>query len=79
MLKARATMVRRHLPAWQRPLGLFLLRMWPWTRMVGGGLLARLTGRGGLAAAAAHWGAVWAARADWQRGFPDLPARRTRR
>ena len=72
VLKSRVTLARRYLPAWQRPLGLFLLRMGPFTRWVGGGLLARLTGRGGPAAAAAHWGAVWAARADWQRGFPDL-------
>ncbi len=72
VLKSRVTLARRYLPAWQRPLGLFLRRLGPFTRWVGGGLLARLTGRGGPAAAAAHWGAVWAARADWQRGFPDL-------
>ena len=70
VLKARVTLARRYLPAWQRPLGLFLLRMGPFTRWVGGGLLARLTGRSGPAAA--HWGAVWAARGDWQHGFPDL-------
>ena len=44
-LKAKATMIRRHLPAWQRPAALFLLRMWPWTRMVSGALPPRLTGR----------------------------------
>lgn len=72
ILKSRVTLARRYLPAWQRPLGLFLLRMGPFTRWVGGGLLARLTGRGGPAEAARHWGAVWAARDDWQQGFPDL-------
>ena len=47
--------------------------MGPLTRAVGGGLLARLTGRPGPAEAAAHWRAVWAARADWQDGFASLP------
>jgi GT2 family glycosyltransferase len=73
VLKSRATLARRHLPAWQQPLGLFLLRMGPFTRAIGGGLLARLTGRPGPAAAAAHWRAVWDARADWEGGFPTLP------
>ena len=72
-LRAKATMIRRHLPAWQRPAALFLLRMWPWTRMVSGGTLARLTGRAGLAAAAERWGTVWAARADWLAGYPPPP------
>lgn len=68
------TLARRYLPAWQRPLGLFLLRMGPFTRWVGGGLLAeahrpRWPGGGG-----STLDAVWAARADWSRGFPELPA-----
>lgn len=71
VLKARITLARRHLPRWQRPLAVFLLRHWPLSRKWGGGILARLTGRGGEAAA--HWGAVWDARAGWQDGFPTLP------
>lgn len=71
-LKATMTVARRHLPAWQRPLGVFLLKAWPWTRMVSGRLLARLTGRPGLAEAAAMWGAVWQARADWRDGYPAV-------
>jgi len=73
VMKARVTLARRYLPAWQQPLGLFLLKMGPLGRVVGGGLIARLTGRPGPAAAAAHWRAVWEARADWLRGFPTLP------
>jgi GT2 family glycosyltransferase len=71
-LKAQATMIRRHFPAWQRPLGLFLLAAWPWSRMVSGGALARLSGRARFAEAAKIWGDVWRARGDWHRGYPPL-------
>ena len=72
-LKANVTVARRHLPAWQRPLGVFLLAAWPWSRMVSGRFLAALTGARGLADAAEMWGAVWRARADWWGGYPPLP------
>lgn len=72
-LKANVTVVKRHLPAWQRRLGVLLLEAWPWSRMASGGLLARLTGRPGFAEAAEMWGAVWRARADWREGYPPLP------
>jgi GT2 family glycosyltransferase len=71
-LKARATLIRRHFPAWQRPLGLFLLGVWPWSRMVSGDTLAKLSGRRHFAEAARMWGDVWRARADWRRGYPPL-------
>jgi GT2 family glycosyltransferase len=73
VFKAKATLIRRHLPAWQRPLARLLLGLWPFTRMAGGRLLARATGRARFAEAAAHWQAVWAARASWRDGFPPLP------
>jgi GT2 family glycosyltransferase len=71
-LKAQATMIRRHFPPWQRPLGLFLLAAWPWSRMVSGGTLARLSGQARFAEAARIWGDVWRARGDWRRGYPPL-------
>jgi GT2 family glycosyltransferase len=74
VFKAKATLIRRHLPAWQRPLARFLLGLWPFTRMAGGRLLARATGRARFAEAAAHWQAVWAARESWRGGFPPLPS-----
>jgi GT2 family glycosyltransferase len=70
-LKARATLIRRHFPAWQRPLALFLLCFWPWSRMVSGDALARLSGRPRFAEAARVWGDVWRARADWRGGYPS--------
>ena len=38
--------------------------------MVSGGALARLTGRPRFAEAAAMWGDVWRARAEWRQGYP---------
>jgi GT2 family glycosyltransferase len=73
IMKARVTMARRHLPAWQQGPAIFLLRMWPLTRAVGGRILARMTGRKGPAEAADHWSRVWQARTRWQKGFP-VPA-----
>jgi GT2 family glycosyltransferase len=70
VFRAKATLIRRHLPAWQRPFARFLLGLWPWSRMAGGRLLARLTGRSRFAEAARHWQAVWAARESWRGGFP---------
>ncbi len=72
-LKARITLARRQLPAWQRPLGVAMLRAWPLTRKLTGGLAARLTGQPRLKAAAARWEAVWNNRANWRDGFPLLP------
>jgi len=74
VLKAKATTIRRHLPAWQRRPALALLALWPWSRMASGRLLARLAGRPQFAEAAAHWGAVWQRRADWLAGYPPAPA-----
>jgi GT2 family glycosyltransferase len=71
-LKARVTLVRRHFPAWQRPVALFLLGFWPWSRMVTGGTLARLSGRSRFAEAARMWGDVWRARREWLPGYPPL-------
>ena len=73
VLKAKITLARRHLPAWQRPPALFLLRMWPLSRRLGAALIARLTGRVDAAETARRWGAVWNRRKDWQDGFPALP------
>lgn len=69
-LKAKVTLLRRYFPAWQQPLALALLRFRPWSRMVSGRLLARLTGKARLAEAAELWGRVWKARDDWRQGYP---------
>jgi GT2 family glycosyltransferase len=73
VLKSKVTLARRYLPAWQQGPATFLLRMWPWGRMVAGRAAAALTGRASIRAAADRWAAVWASRADWQGGFPERP------
>ncbi|WP_181164614.1 glycosyltransferase family 2 protein [Amaricoccus solimangrovi] len=72
-LKARITLARRHLRPWQRPLGVGMIRIWPLTRKLTGGLAARLTGDARFHAAAARWSAVWDNRAAWRDGFPLIP------
>ena len=71
-MKARVTLARRHLAPWQRPLGVFLLRVWPLTRAVAGASVARLLGRD--AGAAGTWAAIWQRRSEWRDGFPPLPS-----
>jgi GT2 family glycosyltransferase len=73
VLKSKITLARRYLPRWQQPPALLLLRLWPFTRKVGGAVAARLTGHAGAAAAARHWDTVWRARRDWREGFPSRP------
>jgi GT2 family glycosyltransferase len=72
-LKARITLANRYLSPWQRPLGVAMIRVWPLTRKLTGGIAAKLTGRDRFRAAAARWGAVWDNRANWRDGFPLLP------
>ena len=80
-LRAKAELLDRHLPAWQRPVARRLFRLWPLSRGVAGGAAARLRrgGEGGGAGGHRHaggsegagvWREVWARRAEWQRGFP---------
>ena len=71
-LKAQATMIRRHFPGWRRPVGLFLLGVWPWTRMVSGDVIAKVSGRERFAEAGRMWADVWKARDDWRAGYPPL-------
>lgn len=66
ILKARMTLARRHLPAWQQSTAGFLLRLWPFSRMLGARLLAPL--HPGIAEAAAHWTTVWRRRGEWRDG-----------
>jgi GT2 family glycosyltransferase len=70
LLKAKATLILRHFPSWQRPLGLALFAGWPASRALLVWLLARL-GRGKGHSA---WIDVWRRRAEWQKGYPALDA-----
>ena len=73
ILKSKVTLAQRYLPRWQQGPAVFLLRMWPLSRKLGGQVFATLTGSAGAAEAARRWGAVWEARANWQDGFAPRP------
>lgn len=66
LFRAKLDLIRAHFPAWQRPLGLFLFRMIPWSRARLLALAARLLPRAGLKTAAAAWGEIWARRGEWR-------------
>lgn len=54
--KARITLIRRHWPRWQVPLGVGMIRAGIWARLVAS------RGR-------APWPEIWATRADWTAGY----------
>ncbi len=62
VLCAKAELIERHIPPWQRGMARLLFRSWPLTRRLGAGLK-----RGGESAAV--WREVWTRRAEWERGF----------
>ena len=72
LLKAKILLIQRHFPAWQRGMGVWLMRSWPGSRAVGFRILSRLTGR--KKDSAALWNDVWARREEWWDGWPPLPA-----
>lgn len=68
LMRAKTELIRRHFPAWQRPLALTLFQAWPLTRSAAFALLPRLgIARGGDSAAT--WREVWARRGEWQNGY----------
>ena len=68
LLSAKSELVRRHVPAWQRPLALALFRLWPLSRRAALSVLARAgIRRGGESREV--WQEVWTRRAEWQDGF----------
>ncbi len=68
LMRAKAELIRRHIPAWQRPLAMAVFRAWPLSRSLAFGALGRL----GLSKgrdSAATWQAVWSRRVEWKNGF----------
>ncbi|MEZ5773271.1 MAG: hypothetical protein R3D33_00750 [Hyphomicrobiaceae bacterium] len=68
VLKAKATLIRRHFSPPLVSLALALNAVWPFSRRIAFALAARL-GLPGMAGRAATWAEVWAARADWSKGY----------
>ncbi|MBN2905819.1 MAG: glycosyltransferase family 2 protein [Rhodobacteraceae bacterium] len=63
LLRAKAELIRRHIPAWQRPLALALFRLWPLSRWVALKLLRK---RG---ESMQVWQQVWTRRGEWENGY----------
>ncbi len=64
VLRAKATLIRAHLPAWQRPLALTFFALHPLTRWIAGTL------SGGRTATGEAWAEVWRRRGEWLPGWP---------
>ena len=67
VLKAKATLIRRHFSAPAVPFGLALNALWPLSRMVA--LQALCVVRPALAKRADTWREVWARRTEWLGGY----------
>lgn len=65
LLKAKVLLAQRHLPEWQKPLALALLRLYPLSRKIGTSAL----GRG---SSSATWADIWHRRSEWWNGWPEL-------
>lgn len=59
VMRAKVSLIERHFPGWQRPVGLMLLRLWAGTRA----LAATLMGK------ASPWREVWQRRGEWLGGW----------
>ncbi len=66
LLRGKITLIRQHFPSWQRPLVLFLFRLWPFSRVWGTRALRR--------AGTGTWSEIWARRGEWWNGWPTQVA-----
>jgi GT2 family glycosyltransferase len=69
ILRAKVELASRHLPRWQRPLALGLLRLWPLSRLVALRLAGTVAATASGGASAATWGEVWRRRESWWSGY----------
>lgn len=67
--KARIELARRHFRSGFGWLGVFLGRAFPWTRMIGTQIAARLRPSPAVDEKKNVWAEVWSRRAEWQNGF----------
>lgn len=72
LYRALATLIRRHFPAWQRPVARANLALWPLSRWLVFAVLATLDRR--HAARRDSWREVWRRRGEWLGGYPDRTA-----
>jgi GT2 family glycosyltransferase len=74
VLKAKATLIRRHF-AWPLvPAGLALNAAWPLSRALAFGVARLVLPNAGHAGKAATWRSVWHRRAEWRHGYDSATA-----
>jgi GT2 family glycosyltransferase len=64
LLSAKGELVKRHIPAWQRPMAVALFRLWPLGRRLGHAVLRPQSD------GAKVWREIWSRRREWENGFP---------
>jgi GT2 family glycosyltransferase len=69
LLAAKMTLIDRHWPSWQAPLGRCLMLAWPLSRWWATAAVAKLAGDSRWANAAATWGEIWRRRQEWGAGY----------
>lgn len=76
LLRAKATLIRRHFSPRNRKIGLVLLSVWPRSRMLAFGLLTWMFGAERHREKYENWREVWTRRAEWREGYPDFTGER---
>ena len=79
LMRAKMELISRHFPKGQKALGLSLFRLWPVTRMIAFGAMARFMPTQKIRHRTRHsssvWIEVWQRRIEWERGFSPAPYR----
>lgn len=68
LMRAKIELIQRHFPPATRPLGRWLLALWPLSRGLAWRTIA-LSGRKGSAEKAQTWMEIWARRSEWKSGY----------
>lgn len=71
LIRSKLTLIRHHLPAWQRPAARWLSRLSPLFRAGLARGAVRLRPKR-FVYSAQTWGAIWDRRREWWHGYPDV-------
>lgn len=69
LLRAKAELIKRHFSPFMRGLGLFLLKLWPLSRLLALSFLSHLPNAERFRDTAQAWRSVWQRRSEWCDGF----------
>ncbi len=71
LMRARATLIRRHFAKPLVPVALALNALWPLSRAIVFSAASGLLKTPGIGGQAGAWSAVWARRAEWRHGYDE--------